>query len=132
MGVQFRSSDSAKTIAFTRNPSHPRTVSDPQELLVTQRAADGTVHVQSKGRSHELALTWSPQMPMTADDFRDGASGENLVDFYQLVHGTEDWFTFVDDDASEVEAHFASEPEFSEVAHGFAGTVTLHVAPVSP
>ena len=110
------------TLLFTRNPSFPRASVAPTPAAVVARTADGPVHHEYMGEEALVTLTWPEGGPMTTGDYYSGAA--NLRGFYVKVRGLP--FSFRDDDgATTYDASFVDEPQFQEVAQGFAGSITL-------
>ena len=110
------------TLLFTRNPSFPRAAVAPTPAAVVVRTADGTVHQEYMGEEALVILAWPDGGPMTAADYTTGVA--NLRLFYERTRGLP--FDFRDDDgATTYSASFIDEPQFQEVAQGFAGSITL-------
>lgn len=112
----------SQTLTFTLNPSFPRSAQRAAPAFIFYRVADGTPYVEQVGLRANVELTWPPHGPMTAADYAD------LLTFYSATRGSQDEFTFTDDDGDDHEAHFVTGPEgFTEEPHGFAGTLVLVV-----
>lgn len=115
-----------ESLEFTRAPSFPRARTRPAPARIIFTTADGTVHLEEKGFVSTVALDWPESGPMPAADFH-AQIGNNLRDFYAAVRGPQDMFTFEDEHGDKFDACFSEPPQFSEVAHGFAGQITLKV-----
>ncbi len=115
-------SASSMTLAFSRNPSFPQSVSVADEGGIAYRSADNTPYMEITGRSADVALVWPADGPMAEDDYLD------LQTFARYVRGTQDQFTYTDAGGEDHAAYLLGGwADGVEVAHGFAVTLVLRI-----
>ena len=114
-------SHSTRTITFTRNPSYPEQRSRTAAVMLTVRAADGSIRQFDKGDYARVELRWAPDMPMTEADH---AQLTLLVQ--ETLGGLTSW-TYTDSDGTTHVARFAEVGPFQRWSTGYSGAVALHL-----
>lgn len=120
--VTTAESPNSMTLTFQRNPSFPRGTPIAGPAWIAYRSADGTPYKEEVGVLADVRLIWPANAPMHEDDFAD------LRTFWTYVRGTQDLFTYRDEDAVDHDAHFMSTPhEFTHEPHGYSGSLELRL-----
>lgn len=112
------------TLTFARNPSFPRDAPIAGPATLTYLSADGTAYRQQLGTLRDLELQWPPAGPMSDDDF------SSLRTFVLYVRGTQDRFTYRDEDGVDHDAWLTSPDllrSFTQHPHGFAGKLSIRI-----